>query len=129
MAECDYIVHLGDYYRDLHPFYQEYCDKIYAVKGNCDGGGDDLVFEVEGKKILLTHGDRYGVKSTLLKLVLRAKEVGADLVLFGHTHIAESCEIDGITFINPGTLSVYGKQTYCYTVIAGGKIVYKIVNL
>lgn len=129
MSECDYIIHLGDYYHDLSSFSQEFCEKIYAVKGNCDGGGEDLVFEAEGKKILLTHGDRYSVKSTLFKLLLRAKEVGADLVFYGHTHIPETCEMDGITLVNPGTLSAYGKQTYCYTVIANGKIISKIVNL
>lgn len=129
MGECDYIIHLGDYYHDTYSFSQEFCEKIYAVKGNCDGGGEDLVFEACGKKILLTHGDRYSVKTSLYKLTLKAKEIGADIVLFGHTHHSEITEIDGITFINPGTLSAYGDATYAYMVISGSKVIAKIVNI
>ena len=129
MAECDYIIHLGDYHRDLQSFSEEFCEKIYSVNGNCDGGGKDLVFEVDGKKILLTHGDRYDVKSSLYKLLLKAKEIKADVVMFGHTHIPVVEERDGILFINPGTLNGYTEKTYCYMVLTGGKAVAKIVNV
>ena len=129
MAECDYIIHLGDYHRDLQSFSEEFCEKIYSVNGNCDGGGKDLVFEVDGKKILLTHGDRYDVKSSLYKLLLKAKEIKADVVMFGHTHCPVVEERDGILFINPGTLNGYTEKTYCYMVLTGGKAVAKIVNV
>ena len=128
MRDCDYIVHAGDYYHDLREWQDEYCDKIYQVKGNCDGGGGDLVFEVENVKVLLTHGDKYGVKSSIFKLLLRAKEVGANLVLYGHTHVADVLEVDGITLINPGSMSKFHDNSYCYIVINKDKIVCKIVN-
>lgn len=129
MSECDYIIHLGDYQSDMRTFSLEFADKIYSVKGNCDGGGIDLILEVENKRILMTHGDRYGVKSGLYKLTLKAKEVKADIVLFGHTHTPFNQEIDGITFINSGTMGRYGEKTYCYMVIAGEKVVSKIVSV
>lgn len=128
MKDADLIFHLGDYQKDIQ-LYKEFSNKIYSVKGNCDGGGKDLELDVEGVKILLTHGDKYSVKSTLTKLFFKAKEQGFSLVCFGHTHQALIEENDGIMFINPGSLSEYGYKSYCYCVIHQGKIVPKIVNL
>ena len=128
MKDSDYIIHLGDYQKDIMLF-REYSNKIYSVKGNCDGGGEDLVLEIENTKLLLTHGDKYSVKTTLTNLLFRAKEIGANVVLYGHTHIPKIEEYDGITFINPGTLSYYGEKTYCYLVINGNKTVSKIVSI
>jgi len=110
MEESDYVIHLGDYITDTRYLSEKVYEKLYAVKGNCDGGGDDLIIEVENKKILLTHGNRYGVKQGNLKLLLKAKEIGVDAVFFGHTHKSLAEEVDGITFVNPGTLSRYGIQ-------------------
>lgn len=129
MEENDYVIHLGDYITDARYFTEKVYEKLYAVKGNCDGGGEDLVVEIEDKKILLTHGDRYGVKQGNLKLLYKAKELGADAVFYGHTHSALVEEVDGITIVNPGTLSKYSDKTYCYAVVSNGKIIAKIVNV
>lgn len=128
-SESDFVVHLGDYYTDIRKMPLNFGEKLYIVKGNCDGGGEDLVLETEGKKILITHGDRYGVKQSLLKLELYAKQIGADIVLYGHTHISDITEKDGITFINPGTLNRYSKKSYCYMALYNGKITAKIVEI
>ena len=67
-SECDYIVHLGDGARDIKNYYAHFANKIYQVDGNCDAGGFGLktiVLEVEKVKILLTHGDNFGVKFSL----------------------------------------------------------------
>ena len=127
MLENDYVFHLGDYQADILQ-YRELGDKVYSVLGNCDGGGDDLVLEIEKVKILLTHGDRYGVKSSLYKLLLRAKEVGANVVFYGHTHIASVEKIDGITFVNPGCTYGYLDKSYCYAVFHQGNVTTKIVT-
>ncbi len=128
IKESDYVFHLGDYQRDILSF-REFSDKIYSVKGNCDGGGEDLIVEIEDVKLLLTHGDRYGVKSGLDALVRKAKELGVDAVFFGHTHDAYLEKHDGIYFINPGTTKGFYKKTYCYTVIQGKQITSKIVPI
>ena len=128
MEENDYVFHLGDNESDIMQYRKELGSKIYSVAGNCDGGGEDLVLEVEGLKILLTHGDRYGVKNSLYKLLLRAKEIGANLVFYGHTHISMIEKIDGITFINPGCTTNYIENSYCYAVLHQGKITAKIVT-
>ena len=129
MQENDYVFHLGDHERDILSYSKELKNKIYSVKGNCDGGGEDLTLEIEGLKILLTHGDRYSVKRSNFNLLLRAKEVGANVVFYGHTHCELIEEIDGITFINPGCMTRWSESTYCYAVLHNGKITAKIVKV
>jgi len=126
--ENDVCLHLGDFERDILSYGKDIKSKVYSVKGNCDGGGEDEILQVEKVKILITHGDRYNVKSTLYPLFLRAKELGVDLVFYGHTHNAEIIEKDGIYLVNPGAMNRYGQNSYAYTVIHEKKIVCKIVN-
>ena len=104
ISESHYFIHLGDFCSDIKDMPSEIYDKLYFVKGNCDGGGEDGYLGIEDVKIMITHGDRYGVKQSLTKLYLKAKEQGVNVVLYGHTHIPDIQEYNGITFINPGTL-------------------------
>jgi len=67
---------------------------------------------VEGYKIFLTHGHLYGVKSGLQNLYYKSKEEGADIALFGHSHIAVNEEIGGIVFLNPGSIGDKRSQKY-----------------
>lgn len=129
MNESDYVIHLGDHASDMRPFERELYKKLYVVKGNCDGGGDDEIIESDCYKILLTHGDGYGVKSSLYKLLLKAKELKVNAVFYGHTHIAKIEEIDGIVFINPGNMQDFIDKTYCYAVLYNGKLTSKIVSV
>ena len=126
--ENDFCFHLGDFERDILAYGKEIKSIVYSVKGNCDGGGEDQILQVENVKILLTHGDRYNVKSSLYSLFLRAKELGVNLVFYGHTHNAEIIEQEGIYLVNPGAMNKYGQNSYAYTVIHDKKIVCKIVN-
>ena len=129
MRESDYVIHLGDNIADTRFFPTEITKKLYAVKGNCDGGGEDQIIEVEGKRILLTHGDRYNVKSGTDALYYRAQGLNADAVFYGHTHKADIEERAGVIMINPGTLKGYVEKSYCYVVLVGGKFIAKIVYL
>lgn len=91
----DAIIFLGDGLRDL-----SCCDfgeiPTFAVTGNNDmlnffGKGyaeDEIVMTLGGKKIMMTHRDRYAVKLGMARLVAEADKKGADIVLFGHTHEA-----------------------------------------
>lgn len=91
----DAIVFLGDGLRDVS--YCEFGDiPLLAVCGNCDtftffGRGnaeDEIVMTLGGKRIMMTHGDRYAVKLGMARLVRAASEKDVDIVLFGHTHAA-----------------------------------------
>ncbi|MDD5285542.1 MAG: metallophosphoesterase [Desulfuromonadaceae bacterium] len=103
----DVIVHLGDGFSDADLMRELLDEDVINVAGNCDLGSSaprELLWECEGKRILLTHGDAYRVKAGLEKLKRRALEVKADLVLFGHSHLATHELHSGILFLNPGTM-------------------------
>lgn len=103
----DGVIHLGDGEQDTLLLETLIEGSILKVAGNCDLGSSaprELLVTLEGRRILLTHGDRYTVKSGLAQLVARGKDAGADLVLYGHTHLARIEEQDGLLLLNPGTL-------------------------
>lgn len=129
LKESDYIIHLGDYQSDIMLFAREFGNKIISVKGNCDMGGGYEIIEIEGVKILITHGSDYGVKNGLTRLNFKAKEVGANVVFYGHTHISNIQEFDGVTFINPGAMKNFLNKSYCYAVAHNGKLTAKIVDI
>ena len=132
LAECDYIVHLGDMASDARELVRAYPEKTYVIAGNNDFGGGlaDAVLEVEGRRIYACHGHRYGVKGGTARLVAAAKERLCDIALYGHTHEAEVREEDGVLLINPGCMTRYApRQTYCYLVLAGRKAVATVVDV
>lgn len=104
----DAVVHLGDGAADAEMLREALDVPVINVAGNCDPVSNaprERLWECEGKRILLTHGDAYGVKSGLARLRQRAEEIGADAVLFGHTHLGVLEEHAGLLLVNPGTLS------------------------
>lgn len=104
----DAVIHLGDGSADAELLRESGDVPVISIAGNCDIGSNaprERLWECEGQRILLTHGDAYQVKTGLAKLRQRAEEVGADAVLFGHTHQIMCDRHSGILFINPGTLS------------------------
>ena len=129
-SESDYVVHLGDGARDMKSYYANYGEKIYQVNGNCDitaYGLKYFVLEVEKVRVLLTHGDGFGVKSSLKRLVEFAKSENCQVALYGHTHESKIEEIDGVLTVNPGSLSYFtAEKSVAYLVINGEKAVAKI---
>lgn len=129
LAECDYVFHLGDCFTDMRPYASALAGKLVCVKGNCDAARANAVeiVEVEGKRLMLTHGDRFGVKTTLQPLADYAAKEGADAVFYGHTHVAGIDERGGVTLVNPGALSFMTREkSIAYAVVASGKVVVKI---
>ncbi len=108
--EIDYVFHLGDNTEDAEFLREHYNTPVVCVSGNCDSDcsiKDEELITLGNKKILLTHGHKYGVKyDSTDRLVYRALEVGADICLFGHTHIPFLGVIRGIVVMNPGSLSL-----------------------
>ena len=103
-VKFDYLFFMGDGLNDLCDYV--YLDNVVAVSGNCDFFSKELnekYLELEGNKILITHGNKYGVKRNLNELIERAKELEVNYVFYGHTHIQSVEEIQGIYFINPGS--------------------------
>lgn len=103
-TSTDLFIHCGD--SELQPT-DEAIVGFAAVKGNCDYKGsfpEDLVQEAGGRRILITHGHLYSVKTSLNSLSYRTAEVEADIVCFGHSHILGAEQINGKLFINPGSI-------------------------
>jgi putative phosphoesterase len=104
----DAIIHLGDGVEDANLLGSLMHLDVITVSGNCDYDFTvprEMLWECEGKRILLVHGDAYGVKRGLEGLKQRATEVHADIVLFGHSHLPTCITTSGILFLNPGTLT------------------------
>ena len=91
------MLFLGDGLRDWYRLTeQERCRDIpaYAVAGNCDAS---LVFPpddpevrtviLEGRRIVMMHGQTHDVRYRPDRAVRYAAEQGADVLLYGHTHI------------------------------------------
>ncbi|MGL4730868.1 MAG: metallophosphoesterase [Clostridium sp.] len=107
LKDCDMIFHLGDNYKDIEYIKQKYTGEIVAIHGNCDTMkklDKEKVCKIEGYTIFLTHGDNYGVNFNTFKLGYKAMEIGAEIVLYGHSHVASIEEDNNIKFINPGSV-------------------------
>lgn len=106
----DLIIHLGDYFRDAQKLSSIFPQiPIEYIYGNSDFMIEDVpaekMLEFKGKKIFITHGHRYSVKWDYEKLYKKAEEMDVDLLLFGHTHIADVVKKESYYLINPGSIS------------------------
>ena len=104
-----HVFFLGDCVRDIEDYQYVYPDRTFhVVSGNCDYASMvksvDAV-TLEGVRILFTHGHPFSVKSGMARIRDAAAENGAQLVLFGHTHLSYTEYSNGIHFVKPGSLS------------------------
>lgn len=109
----DCVIHLGDTTDDAEIIELALERELFIVSGNCDPGGNyprSMTLELAGKRFFICHGDRFHVKSGLTGLYQKALQAGADIVLYGHTHIPLIKEINGIQFINPGAMKLSSKN-------------------
>ncbi|MBE3587043.1 MAG: metallophosphoesterase [Thermoanaerobacteraceae bacterium] len=107
LEPLDMVLHTGDHYRDAGRLARVIPVPVKAVAGNCDpfkSGPVEELLQLAEKRILLTHGHIYQVHRTLQKLLNRALELQADVVVFGHTHVRYHQEHEGILFFNPGSV-------------------------
>lgn len=108
LTEADHIFFLGDGLGDMARLSETLGKPVRCVRGNCDvlgaGTPEERVEVLGGEKLLFCHGDRYGVKYSLMSLSLRAREVGARMACFGHTHQPYAQWHSGVLLVNPGSL-------------------------
>lgn len=110
MEEPDLIIHLGDYIEDAVQIEKLLKVDTIKVKGNCDyfmpKVKEEEILSIKGKKIFITHGHKYGAKLGVHRLFYRGLEVGADIVLYGHTHFPSIVREEGMIILNPGSPSM-----------------------
>ena len=134
--KIDAVIHCGDIVEDAMEMKIRYADlNVYNVRGNCDYGSSaasEDIFVLGGKKIFVTHGDLYGVNWSSDRLCYRGAELGADICLYGHTHIPNIEYYNGMVIMNPGSPSrPRGGSTYSYGIIKieDGLITPSLVNI
>jgi len=92
------------------PLLNAWADRIVAVRGNCDSEvdqmlltfpmmGDSAHLVIDGQRFFVTHGHRlFGAELPPLP--------AGTLVVSGHTHLPGIGTEKGITFFNPGSISL-----------------------
>ncbi|MBR5897586.1 MAG: metallophosphoesterase [Lachnospiraceae bacterium] len=112
VGSIDMLIHAGDIQgseRDIENAVLGCAVKM--VTGNNDYGSplsSVEEFEFDGYQVLLTHGHRDGVYYGTDRLMYKAAELGANIVIYGHTHMP-SVEYDPdlhVWAVNPGSLSL-----------------------
>ena len=132
--EPDLCFFLGDGANDLQPVRRRYPGLIvHAVRGNCDLRStlpQSLTCTVEGVTFFAAHGHRYDVKHDPSLEALRAAgaETGAQVILFGHTHLPylENCSLP--VLMNPGSVSGT-RPDYGVLVLHEGRIYAQLKHL
>ena len=101
--DADVCFFLGDGLKDLEKVSLDFPSIAFlSVAGNCDwyadGAEKEALFVMEGRRVLYLHGHTVGVKGG----------IGADVLLYGHTHVPyEGCITDGekpLYVMNPGSV-------------------------
>lgn len=107
-APFDMLIHLGDLEGSQHFLKENVTCPVEMVSGN-----NDFFCNVEREKsimidcyrVLLTHGHRHRVHGGTEDIKEWARINGADIVMFGHTHIP-LIERDDVIAVNPGSISL-----------------------
>lgn len=105
-GRLDLAIHCGDGGEDLESVLDPQTPRI-IVRGNCDLRSkypEQVVEIVAERTIMAVHGHQYDVKFDYNRLFYKGLEQNANIVLFGHTHIAEIIENQGIILMNPGSV-------------------------
>ncbi len=120
----DMLIHLGDTEGG-----EDYIRALVNCPVHIVGGNNDFFselpreeeFEAAGKHIFITHGHSYYVSMNEEYLKKAAKDRGADIVMYGHTHRPSYLDEDGLIILNPGSIA-YPRQ-------AGRKPTYMIMKI
>lgn len=113
-APLDLLIHLGDAEGSeylIEKWVNEGC-KLALVMGNNDFFSSldrEIELKIGPHRILLTHGHYYNVSLGVEYLYEEALERKCDIAMYGHTHRPFLETINGVTILNPGSLS-YPRQ-------------------
>lgn len=115
----DMIMHLGDHADDGIELDQRLVNiPVVVVKGNCDlwtAVSDEKFLDLEGIKILMTHGDKYGVRNGYSVILNEGRKREADIILCGHTHIPRLINKKDICLMNPGAVGRFARGPFKQT--------------
>lgn len=96
---------------------------LLGVPGNCDYGSADQperLTELGGVRIL--NGHTRHVKSGPMAAMYAARECGADILLFGHTHQPLVDRSGDFWVMNPGCIGPSPRRTYGVITLENGRV-------
>lgn len=104
----DLLIHLGDLEGS-----EGYIETIAPCPVEMVSGNNDFFTALDREKIitlgkyktLITHGHYYAVGRDHVRLAEAAKEMGCQIVMYGHTHRPEVTYYDDMIVVNPGSIS------------------------
>ena len=112
IGHIDMLIHCGDVERG-EDYIRSLVDcPVHLIAGNSDYDLDlpeTEIFPAGDHTVLVTHGHRFFVNRGVDRLREYGQELGADIVMFGHTHIPYIEINEDMTILNPGSLS-YPRQ-------------------
>ncbi|MBQ6373082.1 MAG: metallophosphoesterase [Clostridia bacterium] len=119
----DAVFHLGDGRGDVRWLERRLSMPFFAVAGNCDfysKASREIVCTFDGHRILAVHGHLLDVKWGLDRLSYYAGSLGADIALYGHTHVPAVEYVGGVLTVNPGALM---RSCYAELTLDGGRVI------
>ncbi len=126
LSECDVLFHGGDilYHGPRNDIPKGYDPKnfinkinelenILIVKGNCDSDVDQMVINhpIQTPYVMSQFGEirivlNHGYIDSKEKIIKKAKTMGADILILGHTHVKELYVDESLIVLNPGSVSI-----------------------
>lgn len=126
LSDCDILLHAGDvlYHGPRNDLPKGYnpkgviskineLDNILIARGNCDADVDQMVINhpIQGPYVLSQFGEtriliNHGYVDSKEATIKKAKSMGADILILGHTHVKELYVDENLIVINPGSTSI-----------------------
>lgn len=137
LSDCDVLLHLGDvlYHGPRNDLPEGYnpkavieiinnLDNITIARGNCDADVDQMVIKhpiespfvhkkIDNISVLMDHG----YKASREDIIKKARELGVDILIQGHTHVKELSVDRDIIILNPGSTAIPKDGTHSVATI------------
>ncbi|GAA0105235.1 phosphodiesterase [Paraclostridium sordellii] len=137
LSDCDILLHAGDvlYHGPRNDLPKGYdpkgviskindLDNILIARGNCDADVDQMVINhpIQGPYVLSQFGEtriliNHGYVDSKEETIKKAKSMGADILILGHTHVKELFIDENLIVLNPGSTSIPKDESHSVAII------------
>lgn len=137
LEDCDVLLHGGDilYHGPRNDIPKGYNPKeviarindvknILIARGNCDADVDQMVINhpIQSPYVMSQFGEirivmTHGYTESKEEVIKNAKNMGADILILGHTHVKELYCDENLVVINPGSTSIPKDGTHSVAII------------
>lgn len=137
LSDCDVILHGGDvlYHGPRNDIPEGYNPKklieilnnqqnFLIARGNCDADVDQMVINhpIQSPYVMSQFGEirlliNHGYTDSKDNIITTAKNMGADILVLGHTHVKELYCDENLIILNPGSTSIPKDGTHSVATI------------